>query len=171
MSSAEFAQRQQSIEDLYAGHHGWLQGWLRRKLGDAFDAADIAQDTFLRLLARRSLPPLDAPRPYLSTIARGLVIDHWRRRELEQAWFETLAALPGPEAPSPEARLLFLETLIEIDRMLDALKPRVRTSFLLAQLDGLTCPEIARRQRVSLATVERDIAKALRVCYAMRFES
>ncbi|MCP2821025.1 RNA polymerase subunit sigma-24, partial [Salmonella enterica subsp. enterica serovar Typhimurium] len=35
---------QREAEDLYRGHHGWLQGWLRRKLGDAMDAADIAQD-------------------------------------------------------------------------------------------------------------------------------
>ena len=128
-------------------------------------------DTFMRVLARRQLPALEAPRTYLSAIARGLVIDHWRRRELEQAWLETLAALPEPKAPSPEARMLFLEALVEIDRLLDALKPAVRTAFLLAQLDGLTCPEIARRLGVSRATAERYVAKALRACYALRFEA
>lgn len=170
MSSAELA-LQQEVHALYADHHGWLQGWLRRKLGNAFDAADIAQDVFMRVLTRQ--PPLQArePRAYLSTIARGLIIDHWRRRELEQAWLETLAALPEPEAPPPESRLIFLETLIEIDRMLDSLKAPVRTAFLLAQFEGLTCPQIAKRLSVSLATVERYIAQALRRCYALRFES
>ncbi|WP_028605885.1 sigma-70 family RNA polymerase sigma factor [Ottowia thiooxydans] len=171
MGTAEVALYQQDIEFLYAHHHGWLQGWLRRKLGNSFDAADIAQDTFVRMLARPHLPALNEPRTYLSTIARGLVIDHWRRRELEQAWLETLAGLPEPEVPSAEVRMIFLEALIEIDRMLDALKPPVRTAFLLAQLDGLTCPEIAQRLEVSLATVERYIAKALRSCYAICFES
>jgi len=160
-----------SVEDLYTAHLSWLQAWLRRRLGDPFDAADLAHDTFLRVLTRQALPLLHEPRAYLSTIARGLVVDHWRRRELEQAWLETVASLPEAEAPSPESRMLFLEALVEIDRMLDSLKPAVRTAFLLAQLDGLTCPKIAAQMGVSLATVERYIAKALRACYAMRFES
>jgi len=157
------------IHMLYADHHGWLQGWLRRKLGNAFDAADLAQDVFMRVLARQALPQANEPRAYLSTIARGLVIDHWRRRELEQAWLETLANLPPPEMPSPESRLMLLETLVAIDSMLDALKPPVRAAFLWAQLDGLTCPQIAERLQMSLATAERYVAKALRHCYDLRF--
>ena len=161
----------ESIERLYADHHSWLQGWLRGRLGNAFDAADLAQDTFVRVLLRRPLPPLREPRSYLSTIARGLVVDHWRRRELEQAWLQTLSVLPEADIPSPESQLLVLEALVEIDRVLDSLKPAVRSAFMLAQLEGLSCPEIAKRLGVSLATVERHIAKALRACYAMRFEA
>ncbi|MES2531993.1 MAG: RNA polymerase subunit sigma, partial [Pseudomonadota bacterium] len=33
------------LHTLYRDHHGWLQGGLRKKLGNAFDAADLAQDT------------------------------------------------------------------------------------------------------------------------------
>jgi RNA polymerase sigma-70 factor (ECF subfamily) len=169
MSIVEPAQQQLRI--FYQDHHGWLQGWLRRKLGNGFDAADLAQDVFMRLLVRRQdCAELREPRAFLSTIARGLVIEHWRRRELEQAWLETLAQLPEPAAPSPESRLLFLETLVAVDAMLDALKPQVRNAFLWAQLEGLTCPQIAARLGVSLATVERYIATALRHCYALRFE-
>ncbi|MDF3884942.1 sigma-70 family RNA polymerase sigma factor [Cupriavidus basilensis] len=167
MAAAESA-LQQHVHTLYSEHNRWLQGWLRRKLGNACDAADLAQDVFLRLLHRQ---PADIrePRTYLSTIARGLVIEHWRRRELELAWMETLAQLPPAHAPSPESRMLFLETLIAIDRVLDALKPQVRTAFLWAQLEGLTCRQIAERLGVSLATAERHVAAALRHCYALRF--
>ncbi|CAG9933957.1 sigma-70 family RNA polymerase sigma factor [Candidatus Nitrotoga arctica] len=168
MSADDIATQQ--IHILYTDHHGWLYGWLRRKLGNACHAADLAQDTFMRVLTRQQPLYLDEPRAYLSAIARGLVVDHWRRRELELAWLEILAVLPEAEEPSPETRLIFLETLIEIDRLLDSLKPQVRTAFLLAQLDGLTCPQIAEHLSVSLSTVERYIAKALRDCYALRFE-
>lgn len=161
---------QQEVQCLYQDHHGWLKTWLRYKLGNAFDAADLAQDVFMRLLARQEPVAAREPKAFLSTIARRLVIEHWRRRELEQAWLETLAALPEAEAPSPESRALFLEALLEIDAVLDELKPAVRSAFLLAQLDGLTCPQIARELGVSLATVERYLARALRACYAVRFE-
>jgi RNA polymerase sigma factor (sigma-70 family) len=161
----------QQIESLYSDHHGWLQGWVRRKMTCSFDAADVAQDVFLRLLSRGEPVQAREPRAFLSTIARGLVIERWRRRELEQAWLNTLAALPESDAPSPENQLVFLQALIEIDRVLDALKPPVRQAFLLAQLDGLSCPQIAQQLGVSLATAERYLAKALRACYALRFEA
>ncbi|PIF78519.1 RNA polymerase sigma-70 factor (ECF subfamily) [Variovorax sp. 54] len=170
MAAAESVLHQE-VRVLYGDHHGWLQGWLRRKLGSTSDAADLAHDVFMRLMVRRQPIEMNEPRAYLSAMARGLVIDHWRRREIEQAWLDTLALMPEPTAPSPESRLLVLETLIEIDRMLDALKPAVRTAFLLAQFDGLSCREIGERLGVSLATAERYVAKALRACYAYRFEA
>lgn len=129
MSASELALHDE-VHALYSDHHGWLQGWLRRRLGNTFDAADLAQDVFMRLVLRRQPIQAREPRAFLSTIANGLVIEHWRRRELELAWLETLAAMPEPEEPSPESRLIFLETLMEIDRVLDALKPAVRTALL-----------------------------------------
>jgi len=156
------------VDTLYNSHHDWLQGWLLRKIGNVFDAADLAQDVFVRLLHRK-VADIREPRTYLGTIANGLVIDFWRRRELELAWLETLAHIPEAHTPSPESRLQFLQTLMEIDRMLDTLKPRVRTAFLLAQLDGLTCVQIAERIGMSVATVERYIGQALRRCYELQF--
>lgn len=162
-----------AVRDLYSAHHGWLQSWLRHKLGSSFDAADVAQDTFLRVLLKRGAEVQEgirAPRAFLATIAHGLVVEHWRRRALEQAWLEVLARLPEPQAPPPETQLMFLQTLISIDAMLDGLKPNVRNAFLWAQLDGMTCPQIAKELEVSLSTVERYIATALRRCYALRFK-
>ena len=48
----------QQVQTLYSEHHGWLQGWLQRKLGNRCDAADLAHDTFLRLLTRQVIKPL-----------------------------------------------------------------------------------------------------------------
>ena len=70
--------------------------WLRAKLQCADHAADLAHDTFVRLL---TAPPegrhtLREPRAYLTTVAQRLLIDHYRRLSLEQAWLETLAQQP-----------------------------------------------------------------------------
>ncbi|NWL80050.1 RNA polymerase subunit sigma [Pseudomonas taiwanensis] len=159
-----------TLQVLYSEHHGWLKNWLRSKLGNAADAADLAQDTFLRLLGKGESFELRTPRAFLRTVARGLVIDHWRREELERAYLEALAQLPEAEAPSPEERELILELLERIALMLDRLKPKARTAFLLAQCEGLTHKEVAAQMGISLRSVERYVADALYHCYLLRFE-
>lgn len=155
-----------TIEHLYSDHHGWLHGWLRRKLGNACDAADLAHDAFLRVMTSRRQPGEwgDEPRALLTHIAKGLVIDHWRRQEVERAYLEALAQLPEPEAPSPETRLLIIEALMRIDAMLTSLPARTRDVFLLAQIDGLTLQQIAERTQTPVITVRRHIRKALTAC-------
>ena len=61
----------QPIEVLYGDHHGWLRGWLRKRLGNAFDAADLAHDTYVRILASGSMPQPDQSRRHLTQIANG----------------------------------------------------------------------------------------------------
>ena len=152
------------IETLYTNHHGWLQGWLRRKLGDAFLAADLSQDTFVRILSKETPLSIQEPRALLTTIANGLVINLWRRQRIEQAYLEELAQLPEQTAPSPETRAIMIEALVELDRLLDGLPAKVREAFLFSQLDGLRQSEIAERIGVSLPTVKRYVARALEQC-------
>lgn len=163
MPSADLSQHQ-AVQSLYQEHHHWLCGWLRKKLGCVDHAADLAQDTFIRVLTQRKAQELREPRAYLSTIARSLMIDTFRRRALEQAYLETLAARPEAVDISPETRLLILETLVEIDQLLDGLGGRTREIFLMAQLDGLSYVEIGRQLNVSVNTVKKHAVRALTHC-------
>ncbi len=119
----------------------------------------------MRVLMQRESKALREPRAFLATIARGLLIDHYRRASLERSYLEALANLPEQEVPSPETRALVLETLIEIDRLLDGLKPRVREAFLLSQLDGLTYPQIAERMGLSISSIQQYMTQAFSHCY------
>lgn len=170
MSSVE-SPDQAPIATLYTEHHGWLQGWLRRKLGNGCDAADLAQDTFVRLLdapdtsvVKQKDWQLREPRAYLTLIAKRLVANLYRRRSLEQAYLDALALMPEPVAPSPEERTIILEALQEVDAMLDGLKPAVRTAFLLSQLEGLGYAAIAARLNLSERTVKRYMVQAMARC-------
>jgi RNA polymerase sigma-70 factor (ECF subfamily) len=152
------------IETLYAHHHGWLKGWLRGKLGNEPDAADLAHDTFIRLLRRANTELLREPRDYLATIARGLVVDLYRRQALERAYLEALAARPKAWSISPEARAIMLESLVAIDRMLDGMGERGRQIFLMVQLEGLGHAEVAAQLGVSVTTVKKYLVRALTHC-------
>lgn len=163
MSVPDNAQ-QQVVQALYHEHHDWLRSWLRKRLPCADSAADLAQDTFVRVLLSRKAFDLREPRAYLSSIARSLMIDGFRRRALEKAYLETLAALPEPLDISPEQRALILEALLEIDRMLDGLGQRCREIFLLAQLEGLSQVQISQRLGLSTNTVRKHLVRALTQC-------
>lgn len=149
---------------LYSDHHSWLQRWLSAKLVNACDAADLAQDTFTRILGRADLGGLHEPRAFLTTVAKGVLVNWYQRQALERAYLDALAALPEPTAISPEQRMLILETLHQIDAMLDALPPKVKQAFLMAQLDGMAYADIAAQLGMSLITIKRYMKQAFLQC-------
>lgn len=156
-----------TLGTLYSDHHGWLTRWLYRRLGCADNAADLAQDTFLRLISGRGAShhsDIRQPRCFLATVARRVLTDHLRRQSLERAYLEALAAEPEATAPSPELQAIIIETLCQIDTMLDGLGSKVRQAFLLAQIDGLGYAEIAVRLGVSVSSVKKYMARATEHC-------
>lgn len=153
------------LHSLYVNHHAWLHGWLRRKLGCTFAAADLAHDTYVRLIASRRLPQPEESRAYLMQIARGLVVDLYRHRQIEAAFRDSLALMPEDLWPSAEQQAILIETLTEIDAVLAALPAKVRDAFLLSRFDGLTYSEIAVKLDVSVASVRKYMLKAALACY------
>ncbi len=153
-----------SIHTLYAEHHGWLLGWMRRRLHGTDQAADLAHDAFVRLIESRT-QTIHEPRAFLTTLAKRVLVSHFRHQEVERAYLDSIAHLPEPMAPSAEPQAIVVETLLEIDRLLDGLPVKVKTAFLLAQIDGLAYAEIADRMGVSLSSVKQYMARAIRQCY------
>lgn len=159
-----------ALRDLYRAHHGWLLGWLKRKLGCTFDAADFAQDTFFRLLSHDELAQLQTPRAYLTTVATRLIVDRARRRKIETACLESWATLYGEaSAPSSESLAQAVQALDALAALLHALPEKPRTAFLLHRLDGLTHAQIAKQLGVSASMVKQYIAATLVHCYTAVF--
>ncbi|WP_282297403.1 sigma-70 family RNA polymerase sigma factor [Stenotrophomonas sp. PS02289] len=152
------------LGSLYRDHRSWLQGWLSGRVGCRETAADLTQDTFVRLAADRDLQALREPRAFLTTVARGLAANWFRRQSLERAYLQQLASLPEPVLPSLEEQALVREALQQIDAMLDTLPRVARQVFLLAQFEGLKQDAIAVRLGLSLSTVKRHFKRALVQC-------
>lgn len=159
----------QNVEVLYINHYRWLVSWLRRQLHCADNAADLAQDIFVRLLHRPQLiENVFEPRAWLTTVAKRLLIDKIRRERLERAYTDVLAQMPEPEMPSPEVQLQLFQALETIDILLDGLGEKPRMAFLMSRLDGLTYPDIAVQLGISLSSVEKYMAKAIRHCFLLQ---
>lgn len=162
------------LAEIYHAHHGWLRHWLQRKTGCSWQAADLAQDTFLRLMTSphptARLAEIREFRSYLATIARRVWVDSVRRDALEKAWLETLQQQPEPITISPEEQTVILETLFQIDEMLEGLGEKVSQAFLLSQLEGMRYSEIAERLNVSVSSVKKYMAKATEHCLLLMCE-
>ena len=166
MPGTELAQ-QSDVHALYSAHHGWLKAWLCKGLGCSETAADLAQDTFVKVMRKHRADDdfrVSYPRRYLWMVANNLMLDHFRRRAVEQAYLDTLALLQEPTAISAEEREIILETLQQLDKLLDAMSPPMRQAFLMSRLDGLTYPQIADKLGISLRTVKRYMQQAYIRC-------
>jgi RNA polymerase sigma factor (sigma-70 family) len=87
--------------------------------------------------------PVREPRDYLATVARGLVIDRYRRQAIERAYLQTLTDRPQTMVISEEDKALIIETLMAVDKALSELGARTKHIFILSQIDGLTYQQIA----------------------------
>lgn len=158
---------QHAILALYSDHHRWLLSWLRRKLGCAHNAADLAQDTFVRIIgARDSVATIREPRAFLSTTARRLIIDQARRKQIENAYLQelmlTVDVLEGFQ--SPEQLHITLQALEHIAFVLEGLQEKPRQAFVLYYLDGLNQCQIAQALGLSDRTVRSYLVQALLHC-------
>ncbi|MFP3514723.1 sigma-70 family RNA polymerase sigma factor [Pseudomonas sp. SIMBA_077] len=157
-----------SLDTLYKGYHGWLLVWLRRRLGCPHNAADMAQETFIRLLTAGAYVTPREPRAFLATVARRLMVDRGRRQKLEQAYREALAQHVEylEQAPSPEQILAAVQALEHIARALEGMVPRARQAFVLRHLEGQSHAQIAEQLNVSTKTVQNYLVQALLHCHA-----
>lgn len=155
----------QTIDAIYRHHHGWLHGWLRQRLNCSETAADLAHDTFVKLLRKpREIDNVPAARGYLRTVAERVYIDHWRRKSIERAWLETLSNRQTAVALSEEQHAIIIETFMQIDAMLAKLPANVAKAFSLSQIEGMPYRQIAVELGVSERTVKTYMARAMFAC-------
>ncbi len=161
------APQSDAVSGLYHAHHGWLYAWLRKKLSCSHNAADIAHDTFVRVMASRELAMLDQPRAYLTRTATRLIIDETRHKKIEALYLAELQRHAGDTQlyPSAEQLLDVMNTLQRIVLVLESLPEKPRQAFLLHQLEGLGQEEIAQRLQVSSRMVRKYLVQTLVHCH------
>ncbi|MEM0911486.1 MAG: RNA polymerase sigma factor [Pseudomonadota bacterium] len=151
-----------TINALYCENHLWLRSLLLRKLGNQQDAADLTHDAFVRLLkAPQSFENCQNARNYLSTIAKNLCIDFWRKQEIIKIWQETIISRGEQYYPSAEQQSAAIELLCEFDRLLMQQKPKAANAFTLAVIQGKKDKEVAQIMGISDRMVRRYVARVL----------
>jgi RNA polymerase sigma-70 factor (ECF subfamily) len=167
--SVEENTTQQVFHHLYLNHHRWLSNWLSNKLACSHQAADFAQDTFIRLLTFSGISDIKEPRAFLTTTASRIIIDDARRKTLEKNYLERYYFYHGEQActPSEESLLVITQSLTVIVNMLDALPEKCQQAFLMSRFDGLPHSEIAEQLGVSKSMIKKYMTQAMLHCYQL----
>ena len=135
--------------------------YIDRQGGDPELAADVAQDTFLRLYRRGSLP--DSPEAWLITVASNLFRNARsktaRRKRLLTA--ERGAAVLAEEAPSPQDVLCASRERDRARAVLESLSERDRR-LLLLRAEGYSYHDIAEALGLNEASIGTLLARSKR---------
>jgi len=137
------------LEHAFAEHRPFLWSLCYRLCGDAADAEDLVQDTFVRALQH---PPArtDEPwRPWLVRVAVNLgrdLLRRRRRRRYEGPWLPApVEELVAPAASGPGARYDMVESVsMAFLVALEALSPTQRAVLLLRDVFDYSVRETAR---------------------------
>lgn len=156
-----------AFEKIFHIYHARIYNYVCRLVGDAEDARDLTQESFLK--AYRALLRGEQPvnlSAWLYRIASNTCLDVLRRRRLIhwQPLENLLAVLDIAGARSPEEEMLWSEQQIErqtvIQRVLAQLPPRYRMYLILREREGFSYHEIASITGDSLDTVKVTLYRA-----------
>jgi RNA polymerase sigma-70 factor (ECF subfamily) len=149
-----------AMKALYERHSRPLYHFIRTRVGDAFEASDVMQETFLELW--RSAGRFDgrsSARTWIYAIARNKTVDRIRKSARV-----TLRDQPDETVPddSPSAQDL-LEAASDVSRVracLEKLGEVQRSAIRLAFFEDLSYPEVAEVEGVPVGTIKTRIHHA-----------
>ncbi|MFT8679432.1 RNA polymerase sigma factor [Gluconacetobacter sp.] len=146
-------------------HYQDLLRFLFHRTGDMNDAADLAQDTWVRL-SRVQDQAIENDRAYIFRVAGNLVLDAHRRSVRRAGWFSDEEPDKGivDHAPSQERLAIDRDHLTRLDAALLELPVKARLALMMLRVDGLSYAEIAARLGVSESMVGKYIMQAVRHC-------
>jgi RNA polymerase sigma factor (sigma-70 family) len=140
---------------LYDRHYLAVLRFVQRVLRGNHEAEDVCQETFLT--ASRVAGAFDGRsscRPWLYGIASRLMLQRGRgAARLARFLARVTAHAVEPTPPSPHELLLRNELQDGLSRALDALATDKRVVLILAEVEGLSCAEIAQALSIPLGTV------------------
>lgn len=142
-----------------------LTRYLRRAWPNPADVEDLRQEVYVRVYesGRQEKP---APTNYfVFAVARNLLADKLRRQRVVAidlvADLDALNVL-SEEVPADRA-LSGRQELARLQRALGELPPKCREVFRLRKIEGISQREVADRLGVAQSTVEKQVAKAMRL--------
>lgn len=151
------------LKALYLAHRAEIQEYLDRRLRCKETAADLTQDTFIRLSEQMGRTRIENFRAYLFSSARNLFIDHTRRQGYRRAESLSDEELNSVEQGSPtlEQAAIANQQLAVLDQVIRNMPAHCREVFLMVRVEGMTYVDIGERLGISSKTAYSRMVRAL----------
>lgn len=163
----------QAWQQLVVSQHRRIYAICYRFTGSSSDAEDLTQDVFLKLY--RNLASFDLHKgsfqTWITTLARNLLVDHFRRTRLDRASDSLDATFDGEEdgptmadrladpRDSQEQQFAGQELKTRIQEALKQLSPELREAVILRDLEDMDYKDIAQVLRIPEGTVKSRISR------------
>ncbi|GJL55325.1 MAG: DNA-directed RNA polymerase sigma-70 factor [Nitrospirales bacterium] len=147
-------------------YYGELLAFFTNRLRSKDQAADVVQETFLRVFTASSTQPIKNVRALLYKTATNITVDLFRKQQKQaerSVVLDEAYDCPAREA-DPERVAVGKEELLQLSHAIAELPPKCRHVFLLHKVRGKSHREIAEHLGISHNMVEKHIMKGLAHC-------
>jgi RNA polymerase sigma factor (sigma-70 family) len=147
-----------AFEELFRQFQGPVYAWIVRIVRDRGAAEDLTVETFWRIhRARARFDPQGNFGAWAYRIATNLALGFVRRRRLEEALPEDVAAEDSPDSA------LQNETMGQIRRAFQRLPAKLQMTVTMALVEEREYPEIAEALGIPVGTVKSRVFRAVRI--------
>lgn len=164
--SAEPGSQALSVQETIRRYHESLIRFLRQRLRVKEDAADVAQEAYIRMMQYEGSTEIQSPSSMLFRIAINVANDLGRSEQTRRV--SSQCPLDGLELvsdqPAPERTLAAEQDLELLYAAIEQLPPKCQQVFLLSRAKRMTYPQIAQHLGISVKMVEKHISHALAIC-------
>lgn len=152
-----------AFSHLVAAYQGPVFNLAYRMLGNAVEAEDAAQETFIRMYSKlHTFQPERKLSSWVLSIASHYCIDRLRRRRGE--WLsldeEPVAMMLPSRQAGPEDLAQRAETREDVQRLVDRLAPSYRVPLILRYWHDLSYAEIAEVMGLTVQAVKSRLHRA-----------
>jgi RNA polymerase sigma-70 factor, ECF subfamily len=144
----------EALGELYDRHHAAIRGFLTRALGDADEAEDLVHATFLAL--PKAASSFDPGRPCRAWLF-GIAVRMMRRQRAAGArWSRMLSKFRevlNPASDDPERIVGARRDLTKVEDALQEMSEAKRVVLIMAEVEGMSCEEIAGVLDIPVGTV------------------
>lgn len=145
------------ISQSYIDFHTAIYNYIKNRINNAEDAADLAQDAYVRLLDYKAMLRQETIKSFVFTIARNLVIDYIRRHYRKQEVSANMYEFSKEYTESVENEL-YAKDLQKLENgMMMTLPKQRKLIYYMDRFEEKSADEISKTLQISKRTVESHL--------------
>lgn len=151
------------IASFYKRYYQSILNYITYRINHKYEAEDLAQDVFVRLLDYKAMLREDTAKYFLFSIARNIVTDYIRRYYKKQEITSYIYDAAAHVINEPEANCV-ANSILELEqKKLETFSPQCKKIYHLSRFEEKTVAEISDEMQLSKRTIENQLLKGRKI--------